>query len=77
MSWRNSAVSAKARPAGLSAPCEAPRNAGPVAARVSALRPLTRRACSSAANEVSAACCATGHGPECRREVGAQRRPPR
>ena len=32
---------------------------------------------SSATNEVSAASCATGHGPECRREVGAQRRPPR
>ena len=29
--------------AGRSAPCEAPRNAGPVAARVSALRRLTRR----------------------------------
>jgi hypothetical protein len=41
----------------------------------SALRALTRRDCSSAANAVSAASFATGYECEHRRGVGAQRRP--
>ena len=41
----------------------------------SALRALTRRDCSSAANAVSGASFATGHESEHRRGVGAQRRP--
>jgi len=74
---RPPAASAKVRPGRPQRACEAPRNAGLVAARVSALRGHTRRACPSAANAVSVASCATGHGPESRRGVGAQRRPPR
>ena len=42
---RTSVVSAKACPGRPWRACEAPRNAGPEAARVSALRRLTRRAC--------------------------------
>jgi hypothetical protein len=52
----------------------APRSAGLVAARVSAHRLLTRRDCSSAANEVSVASFATGHENEHRREPEAKRR---
>jgi hypothetical protein len=52
----------------------APRSAGLVAARASALRLLTRRDCSSAANAVSVASFATGHEAEHRREPVAQRR---
>ena len=43
----------------------------------SALRKLTRRTCSNAANEVRVVSCATGPETEHRREVDAQRRPPR
>ena len=52
----------------------APRSAGLVAARASALRFHTRRDCSSAANAVSEASFATGHETEHRREPAAQRR---
>ena len=43
----------------------------------SALRKLTRRTCSNAANEVRVVSCATGHETEHRRAAGAKRRPPR
>jgi hypothetical protein len=52
----------------------APRNAGLAAARVSALRGLTRRDCSSATNAVSEASFATGRETEYRGEPFAQRR---
>ena len=57
--------------------CEAPRNAGPLAARDSAHRHLTRCSCLNGANAVSAVSSATGQWPEYHREVGAQRRPSR
>jgi hypothetical protein len=52
----------------------APRSAGRMAARASALRHLTRRDCSSTANELGAASFATGHVTEHRREPFAKRR---
>jgi hypothetical protein len=51
--------------------CEAPSSAGFMARARSAPRDLTWRICLSAANEVSAASYAPGHGPEQRRAVGA------
>jgi len=51
----------------------APRNGRLAAARVSALRALTRRDCSSATNEVSEASFATGRETEYRKEPLAKR----
>ena len=55
---------------------EAPRNGGLVAARVSALRDLTRRLCLSVVSEANEASWAAGHETEYRRVVGPQGRPP-
>jgi hypothetical protein len=52
----------------------APRNAGLVAARVSAHRVLTRRDCPSEESAANVASFATGHETEYRREPFAQRR---
>src|SRR4249919_410095 len=52
----------------------APRSGGLVAARVSALRDLTRRDCPSGVSAANEASFATGHETEHRREPGAQRR---
>ena len=54
----------------------APSSAGPVAARASALRELTRGNCLSGASAARAASFAAGRGTEQHRAVGAQRRPP-
>ena len=67
---------ARRRRAGPGRELRAPSIAGPEAARVSALRQLTRRRCLSAANEVSEASSATGLGTEKRRGVWPQARPP-
>ena len=70
-------LAASGKAAGGCAPAAtyaAPRSAGLMAARDSALRDLTRRDCSSIANAVSGASFATGHENEHRREPSAQRR---
>ena len=57
--------------------CAALRSAGLVAARaLRALRVLTRRACSSAANVMSEASFSAGHETEHREGVGPTGRPP-
>jgi hypothetical protein len=56
---------------------EAPRSAGLVAARVSALRHRTRRDCLSAESEANEASFATGHETEHRRGVRPQGGPPK
>ena len=55
----------------------APRSAGLLAARASALRQLTRGGCLSVESEANAASSAAGQKTEHRRAVGAKRRPPR
>ncbi len=74
---QGTAVSAKACPDRPWRACGAPSSTGLAAARVCALRRLTRRHCLSAANEVSEASSAAGCNTEQHREVGAQRRPRR
>jgi hypothetical protein len=66
---------ARLRAGGFGSELAAPRSAGLVAARVSALRDLTRRSCPSVASAARAASSAAGREPEHRRAVGAQRRP--
>ena len=75
-SANNLGLPAKRRQGPLWCAWEAPKRAGRVAARFSALRQLTRRACPNAANEVRGVSCATGHATEHWRAVGAKRRPP-
>jgi hypothetical protein len=55
---------------------EAPRSAGLLAARASALRKHTRRNCLSAVSEANEASFATGQEPEHRRGVSPQGEPP-
>jgi hypothetical protein len=62
---------AKGCPGGARRACEAPSSTGFMARARSAPRDPTWRICLSAANEVSAASYAPGHGPEQRRAVGA------
>ena len=70
-------VSAKVRPGRRQCACEAPRSAGCVAARASALRHLTRRVCLSAVSAANVASYATG--PRARASQGSRctHRPPR
>ncbi len=71
----NLAASARRRRAGLGRALRTPSIAGPEAARVSALRRLTRGRRSTTANEVSGGSSAAGLGTEKRRGAAAKRRP--
>ena len=70
LAWKRNPPTAKARPHRALRACEAPRSAGFMAARASALRELTRRGCLSAVSEANVASSATGHEAEHRRAAG-------
>ena len=75
LSVHATAASAKACPGRPRRACGAPSSTGLAAARVSALRRLTRRHCLSAVSEANAASSATRPLGENRSAVGATRRP--